>query len=155
MLGELEGQRLPCLVEVELCMSPGPGGDRRTLTPQEAAGNGDPANPSGAGSCCPQDAPSCPVFGELGSTWRGDVPQAAGVCWEGFCVTGCQHSPPTAASALLTGLRESCCTKWLPNTCLAPAASGVGSLGSISAPLKPGFSFHSHRGWPCFCLLPP
>lgn len=36
MLGELEGQQLPCLVEVELCVSPGPGGDRRTLTPREA-----------------------------------------------------------------------------------------------------------------------
>lgn len=141
VLGELEGQQLPCLVEVELCVSPGPGGDRRTLTPREAG--------------LKQGTVILQTPAVLGSTWRGDVPQTAGVCWEGFCVTGCQHSPPTAASALLTGLRESCCTKWLPNTCLAPAASGMGSLGSISAPLKPGFSFHSHRGWPCFCLLPP
>lgn len=105
-----------------------------------------------AGSYSPQDAPPCLIFfffffeawavgGEKAPAWDSWL-----VLGEVCSATSCQHSPPTASSALSTGLSKSCCNKWLPTAYLAPTGSRVGLLGSISAPLKPVFSFLSHRG---------
>lgn len=92
--------------------------------------------------------PPCLIFlqlelvgGEKTPAWDGWL-----VLGEVCCATSCQHSPPTASSALSTGLSKSCCNKWLPTAHLAPSGIRVGFLGSVSTPLKPVFSFLSHRG---------